>query len=58
MVSQSDKRMHILLADETNTQPSADAKFFVYGGLILKTELALPVGFIAMSSPLGSFLAT
>jgi len=30
--------MQILLTDETNRQPSRDAKFFVYGGLVLTTE--------------------
>lgn len=30
--------MHILLADETNRRPSADCKFFVYGGLLLPVE--------------------
>jgi len=30
--------MRILLTDETNRQPSADAEFFVYGGLVLTTE--------------------
>jgi hypothetical protein len=28
--------VHILLADETNRQPTHNAKFFVYGGLILQ----------------------
>src|SRR5688572_27755318 len=30
--------MQLLLTDETNLQPSADAKFFVYGGLIVPLE--------------------
>jgi len=30
--------MRILLADETNRRPGRDAKFFVYGGLVLTTE--------------------
>jgi len=30
--------MRILLTDETNRQPGRDAKFFVYGGLVLTTE--------------------
>lgn len=30
--------MQILLTDETNRQPSRDAKFFVYGGLVLTPE--------------------
>jgi len=30
--------MRVLLADETNREPGARAKFFVYGGLILKVD--------------------
>jgi hypothetical protein len=30
--------MQILLTDETNRQPSREAKFFVYGGLVLTVE--------------------
>lgn len=30
--------MHILLTDETNQQPSSEAKFFVYGGLFFPVE--------------------
>jgi hypothetical protein len=30
--------MQILLTDETNTQPTSDAKFFVYGGIMFSIE--------------------
>lgn len=30
--------MYILFADETNMQPSEDAKFFIYGGLIIDSS--------------------
>ena len=30
--------MHILVSDETNQQPSKDAKFFIYGGLFIPVD--------------------
>jgi hypothetical protein len=34
--------MHILLADETNKEPSKDAQFFVYGGIMFQID-KLPI---------------
>ncbi len=30
--------MHVLFADETNTEPTRDVEFFIYGGIVLSAE--------------------
>ncbi|MBZ5543183.1 MAG: hypothetical protein LAO07_05830 [Acidobacteriia bacterium] len=37
-LGRGERAVQLFLTDETNLQPSADAKFFVYGGLIVPVE--------------------
>ena len=42
--AKADLTMYLMLTDETNLQPSTDAEFFIYGGLIIPADRLSEIG--------------